>query len=108
MNIAETAGRGNIVNLLTTNSLHFTGKEGTGETDAPVGSFTDMLKGAIQKVNDLQADSDDLSRKMVAQPDSVDIHQVMIAGQKAEISLSFAKAIRDEAIRTYRELMNLR
>jgi len=38
----------------------------------------------------------------------VDIHTVMIAAQKAEISLNFTKAVRDEAIRAYRDLMNLR
>jgi flagellar hook-basal body complex protein FliE len=32
----------------------------------------------------------------------------MIAQQKAEISLTFAKAVRDEAIRAYRDIINLR
>jgi len=32
----------------------------------------------------------------------------MIAAQKAEVAMSFTKAVRDEAIRAYRELINLR
>ncbi len=109
MNVVDTAVKGHVVNMRTANPLHFQEKAGPArEADDVAGSFIDMLKGAIGKVNDLQVQSDELAQKMVYQPESVDIHQVMIAGQKAEISLSFAKAIRDEAIRTYRELMNLR
>jgi flagellar hook-basal body complex protein FliE len=32
----------------------------------------------------------------------------MIATQKAEVALNFTRAVRDEAIRMYRELINLR
>nr|HPM34164.1 flagellar hook-basal body complex protein FliE [Spirochaetota bacterium] len=46
--------------------------------------------------------------KMIYEPESVDVHTVMIAAQKAEVALTFAKSIRDEAIKAYRELMNLR
>lgn len=71
-------------------------------------SFADSLMKSLGKVNDLQADAEDLNRKMIYAPESVDIHQVMIAGQKAEIALGFTKAVRDEAIRAYRDLINLR
>jgi len=47
-------------------------------------------------------------KKMVIEPESVDIHQVMIATQKAEIALGLTKAVRDGALNAYRELMNLR
>jgi flagellar hook-basal body complex protein FliE len=67
-----------------------------------------MLVEAVGKTNDLQVEADNLRTKMIYEPESVDIHQVMIAGQKAEISLTFTKAVRDEAIKSYRELMNLR
>jgi flagellar hook-basal body complex protein FliE len=53
-------------------------------------------------------DSENLQEKMIVDPESVDIHTVMIATQKAEVALNFAKAVRDEAIRAYRELINLR
>ena len=46
--------------------------------------------------------------KMVASPEKVDIHQVMIANQKAEISLTFAKTVRDEVMQGYKELLNMR
>lgn len=100
---------GNIVKMFTTDPLHYS-------SDAPLkrpsddvsGSFADMLNSAVAKTNDLQVDAEGLMKKMVIEPESVDIHQVMIATQKAEIALGLTKAVRDGALNAYRELMNLR
>ena len=100
---------GNIVNMKTTDPLHFGGKKkGMIEKDDVSTSFSNALMDAIGKVNNLQVDSEELTEKMIYEPESVDIHTVMISAQKAEIALSFTKAVRDEAVRAYRELMNLR
>ena len=100
---------GHVVEMKTSNPLHYGNKmKAERESDDVVGSFADSLKSAISKVNDLQVDADDLNQKMIYKPESVDIHSVMIAAQKAEISLSFTRAVRDEVVKTYRELMNLR
>ncbi len=106
--ITESAG--NIINLRTTNPLHYTGikEEQAADESQGSGSFADELMKAVGKVNKALTDSDELNRKMIYEPESVDIHTVLIAAQKAEIALNFTKSIRDEAIRTYRELMNLR
>lgn len=111
MNIIDAGKQplGNIVTLKTTNPLHYNSRAAKpDEKDDVAGSFADSLMKALGKVNDLQVDSEDLSQQMIYQPDKVDIHQVMIAGQKAEVALSFTKAVRDEAIKAYRELINLR
>lgn len=102
---------GFIVNLKTTDPLHFDGNGKAAiqrESDDVSGSFADALKKSLDKVNDLQVDAEDLSEKMIFQPESVDVHQVMIATQKAEMSLTFAKTIRDEALKAYRDLINMR
>ena len=67
-----------------------------------------MLNNAISKTNNLQVDAESLMKQMVVKPESVDIHQVMVATQKAEIALGLTKAVRDGAINAYRELINLR
>ncbi len=108
MNTIDTLYTGHIVGLRTTNPLHIDDAPAASPDDDVAGSFAQMLKSAINKVNDLQIDSEDLGQKMVHEPGSVDIHTVMIAAQKAELALTFTKAGRDEAIRSYRELMNLR
>ena len=100
---------GHIVRLNTTDPLHFSGeaKIVRGNDDVS-GSFADMLNGAISKTNDLQVDAEQLMQQMIVNPKSVDIHQVMIATQKAEVALGLTKAVRDGAINAYRELINLR
>ncbi|HSV98353.1 MAG TPA: flagellar hook-basal body complex protein FliE [Spirochaetota bacterium] len=108
MNTIDTTFTGHLVGLKTTNPLHMDGFQALKPDDDVAGSFADMLKSAVNKLNDLQIDAEDLSQKMIHEPGSVDIHTVMIATQKAELALTFTKAVRDEAIRSYRELMNLR
>ena len=100
---------GNIVEMRKTNPLHYDDKvKREPAYDDVSTSFADSLMKALGKVNDLQTTSEDLTQKMMYEPESVDIHTVMIAAQKAEVALSFTKAVRDEAIRAYRELINLR
>ena len=100
---------GNVVTLKTTNPLHYDDRvrREPGYDDVST-SFADSLMKALGKVNLLQVDSEGLQQKMIYEPESVDIHSVMIAMQKAEVALSFTKAVRDEALRAYRELINLR
>ncbi|HPS59001.1 MAG TPA: flagellar hook-basal body complex protein FliE [Spirochaetota bacterium] len=100
---------GHVVNLVTSNKSHFSGSTPIQrEGDDVSGSFADMLNSAVAKTNDLQVDAENLMQKMVYEPESVDIHQVMIATQKAEVALGLTKAVRDGALNAYRELINLR
>ena len=70
-------------------------------------SFRESFFSILLSFN-LLSGSNDLTQKMIHEPESVDIHNVMIAAQKAKIALNFTKAVRDEAIRAYRDFMNLR
>ena len=100
---------GHIVRLNTTDPLHFSGETKiVREKDDVSGSFADMLNGVISRTNDLQIDAENLMQEMIVNPKAVDIHQVMIATQKAEVALGLTKAVRDGAINAYRELINLR
>ncbi|MCP4132301.1 MAG: flagellar hook-basal body complex protein FliE [bacterium] len=107
--ITQPLGLGHVVKMKTSDPLHYNNMtQKTTVKDDVSSSFRDLLSGAISKVNNLQVDSEDLTEKMIYDPQSVDIHTVMIAAQKAEIALGFTKAVRDEAIRAYRDLLNLR
>lgn len=104
----NTDAKGSNVVLKTTDPLHFSDKASPALNDDISSSFSDMLSQALGKTNNLQVESEGLTKKMIYEPESVDIHTVMIAQQKAEVAMTFTKAVRDEAIRAYRELMNLR
>ena len=68
----------------------------------------EVLQKSFEKVNDQQVESDTLTQKIVFDPNSVDSHQVMIAAEKARISLTFTKTMIDGVVKAYRDLSNLR
>jgi len=100
--------KGNTIQLKKLSDRHMTDNGEAASNDDVSTSFRDMFNSSIGKVNDLLVDSDKLKQKMIFEPETVDIHEVMIAGQKAEVSMTFLKSVRDEALKAYRELMNLR
>ncbi|MBB5323678.1 flagellar hook-basal body complex protein FliE [Anoxybacillus tepidamans] len=69
-------------------------------------SFANFLKDAIHKVNDDQIQSSQLTEKLV-KGENVDLHQVMIAAQKASISLQLTLEIRNKALEAYQEMMRM-
>ncbi|MEH7382519.1 flagellar hook-basal body complex protein FliE [Bacillus sp. JJ1533] len=68
--------------------------------------FSHFLKDAINNVNDSQKASDIMTEKLV-KGENVDLHQVMIASQKASVSLQATLQIRNKVIEAYQEIMRM-
>ena len=73
------------------------------ETNA---SFGDTLNQAIADVNGLQQQAGKAVEKMVA-GESTDLHEVMIAVEKARTSFDLLMEIRNKTIDVYREIMRM-
>lgn len=69
-------------------------------------SFATTLKDAISKVNDQQIQSDKLTEKLISGGD-VELHEVMIASQKASITLNATMEVRNKVIEAYQEIMRM-
>jgi len=69
-------------------------------------SFEDSLANALRQVNELQLQAEDLSRALAAGQAS-DLHQVMIAAEKANLALQFTLQIRNKVIEAYQEIMRI-
>lgn len=69
-------------------------------------SFANMLGDAIGKVNDSQLASNQETQKLTDGEDT-DLHNVMIASEKASLSLSTAVEVRDKAINAYQSIMRM-
>jgi flagellar hook-basal body complex protein FliE len=69
-------------------------------------SFTDVLQGYLQNVNQTVKQAEDLSTK-VATGEVDNIHDVTIASQKATLALELTVTIRDKAIESYQEIMRM-
>ena len=69
-------------------------------------NFGQLLKKSIEEVNQTQVASDQLTEKLV-RGENVDLHQVMIASQKASITLQTTLEVRNKVIEAYQEIMRM-
>lgn len=79
----------------------------TPTAGAPQGpSFGESLVDAIRQVNDLQLQADEMSRALAA-GQAAELHQVMLAAEKANLSLQFTLQVRNKVIEAYQEIMRV-
>ncbi|MGG1690016.1 flagellar hook-basal body complex protein FliE [Heyndrickxia ginsengihumi] len=86
---------GNLQNTTSSNS-----SKGTSNT------FSNILKKSIDTVNQQQNTSDQMINKLATGGD-VDLYQVLIATQKANITMQTALEIRNKAVEGYQEMMRM-
>ena len=69
-------------------------------------SFASVLKKSIEEINLAQQESASMTQKLALGKD-VDLHNVMIASQKASITLQAAMEVRNKAVEAYQEMMRI-
>ena len=69
-------------------------------------SFTDFLGQAVNDVNQLQLDSNQYAEKL-AVGEVENIHEAMIASQKADISMQMMSAVRGKVMDAYQEIIRM-
>lgn len=100
---------GDIIELKTSRKNHIPGERKEElKGDQVTESFKDLFTKTINNVNNLEIKSTDLTNQMVIDPDSVNIHDVMIASEQAEMAVLLTKDIMDRVIRAYKEIINVR
>lgn len=84
--------------------------EGAGSAQAPSeaggASFTDLLKSAVNKVNDYQAEADLAVKELVAGRNK-NIHETMLTLERADLSLKLMTQVRNKILEAYREIMRM-
>lgn len=71
------------------------------------GSFSDLLKQAVDSVNETQSRSSELQTAYELGDKSVDITQVMIQMQKASVSFEAMTQVRNRLVSAYQDIMNM-
>lgn len=71
-------------------------------------SFAEFFFKAIEKTNKDQHNADDLQQAAILSPDTVNVADIMIATEKARLSVGMLKAITERAARAYTEILNIR
>ena len=69
--------------------------------------FVELLKGAIDNVNQIQHESGRL-QDAVARGENMNIHQAIIAGEKAGLSFQLMMQVRNKLLDAYQEVARLR
>jgi len=70
------------------------------------GSFGGILKDAISEVNQLKKEADHAIQELATGKET-DIHQTMIALEKAEVSFQLMMQVRNKIITAYEEIMRM-
>ncbi len=68
--------------------------------------FGELVQDALDKVNRQQLQSQEATRRFLS-GDLEDIHQLMIAGEEAKISLQLTMQVTTKIIEAYRELSRI-
>ncbi len=68
--------------------------------------FGEVLKKAVESVNAMQHEAGRLE-EAVAHGENVNIHQAVIAGQKAGLSFNLLMQVRNKMVEAYQEIMRM-
>ncbi len=69
-------------------------------------TFSDMLRGSLERVNELQHQADTAMKELVAGR-TKNIHETMLAVERADASLKLMMQVRNKVLDAYREIMRM-
>jgi flagellar hook-basal body complex protein FliE len=75
----------------------------SGKSDSKA-DFSSLLKDAIKDVNDAQLEADSAVQE-VLNGETTNIHDTMVALQKADVSLKLMMEVRNKLLEAYQEVM---
>lgn len=73
------------------------------ENQKGIVSFSQVLKEKLDVVNDKQIESDIATQKMIRGED-IAIHDVMLIGEEAKVSLQLAMQVRNKLVEAFQEI----
>lgn len=88
------------------NRIDFSNPINAPREDHDFGSFGKMLQDSIAKVNDLQIKADSAMQKL-ASGESSNLHETLLAVEKADIAFKTMNQVRMKVIDAYKEIMRM-
>jgi flagellar hook-basal body complex protein FliE len=83
-----------------------TAGSGSGAVKEQELNFGDLLRGALREVDRLQ-DEAEAANKAFVEGKIEDLHQVILAGEKAALALQMTLQVRNKVVEAYQELMRM-
>jgi flagellar hook-basal body complex protein FliE len=86
--------------------LKLPGVEKPGAASNAIGDMLKPFGDGLKSVNQLQLDADKLAKEAAVGGD-VDLHDVMIAGEKASVAMQLTLQIRNKLVEAYQDVMRM-
>ncbi|MDR1276759.1 MAG: flagellar hook-basal body complex protein FliE [Candidatus Accumulibacter sp.] len=104
----DTKGIDQMLSTLRAAAAQASGKiaEARGATENPV-DFAQVLRTSIDRVNQTQQVAETKAENFAAGDDNVDLHDVMLSLQKANISFQEMVQVRNRLVTAYHDVMNM-
>ncbi|MGL5956064.1 MAG: flagellar hook-basal body complex protein FliE [Brevinema sp.] len=83
-------------------------KNQTGDSKGIEQNFAEVFFNAVNQINNQQTEADQLQQAAITAPDSVNVADILIATEKARLSVGMLKSVTERATRAYTEIMNIR
>ena len=77
------------------------------QTEGNGADFSELLANSINKVNETQQQASDLAEAFETGAENVDLAQVMVALQKANVSFQAMLQVRNKLVEAYKDVMNM-
>ncbi|CAJ0717129.1 Flagellar hook-basal body complex protein FliE [Ralstonia edaphis] len=83
------------------------GSSASGETGKPSVDFGSVLKSSLDRVDASQQKAESISRSFEMGNNDVDLHDVMLSLQKANIDMQTAVQVRNKLVSAYQSIMSM-
>ena len=100
-------GINNVLQQIRTLSNEINSHSSDSSKGASAVDFTALLKESVDKVNELQKESRQLSEAFERGDANVSLAQVMVAGQKSSLAFQALTQVRNHLISAYEEVKNM-
>jgi flagellar hook-basal body complex protein FliE len=106
MNQIASVALGSMNSLSGVGGLRGTATAPPAKTDAGSAPFSDLLTDAVGEVSQLEQQAQNTVAGLMT-GSGVDVHQAMIATQKASMAFELALAVRNKAVQAYQQVMSM-
>lgn len=103
----DTTGIEQMLSVLRSTATQASGKSAESTAVAGTTDFAQVLKSSIDKVNETQAQANQMAEKLAAGDTSQNLHEVMIALQTASVSFQEMVQVRNKLVTAYQDVMNI-
>ena len=90
--------------MQSTHALHMQPPQKADQAENTSSGFAAILQNMIQSVEKTDLESKRLTAQSVYDPNSIEVHKVLLTAEKARFTLNLTKALSDSLVRTFKEL----